>query len=128
MFSHLVMSHFCFVFPLTLPAIPSDYSIFRESIKPKWEDLANIDGGSWIIEFERNTTEVSVIQAIWMRLLEFLFDCSYHKHQQNAIGGGGDGGGTAIDVASIRAHIRGLKISMRFKSYQISVWTDSFVE
>lgn len=95
-------------------AIPSDYLLFRASIKPKWEDAANKDGGSWILEFERSTTDVSVIQSIWERLMHFLFESPKTTAGQAN--------------ASVRAHIRGLKISMRFKSYQISVWTGSFVE
>ena len=101
--------------------------MFRANIKPKWEDLANKDGGSWIIEFERSTTDVSIIQAIWLRLLEFIFNCKTDKEQQHPPQNE-HSGALVIDVASVRAHIRGLKISMRFKSYQISVWTGSFVE
>lgn len=100
-------------------AIPSDYSMFRANIKPKWEDVANKDGGSWIIELERNSTDVALIQSIWLRLLELAFDTSdQHCHPTDQM----------IDFASARDHIRGLKISMRFKSYQISVWTTNFVD
>ena len=67
-----------------------------------------------------------------MRLLEFIFEStekehyrSVHDHQQLP---NESAEGLVIDVASVWAHIRGLKMSMRFKSYQISVWTGSFVE
>lgn len=93
--------------------------MFCANIKPKWEDVANKDGGSWIIELERNSTDVALIQSIWLRLLELAFDTSdQHCHPTDQM----------IDFASARDHIRGLKISMRFKSYQISVWTTNFVE
>lgn len=34
--------------------IGSDYSLFKESIRPMWEDKANKNGGRWMITLNRN--------------------------------------------------------------------------
>lgn len=34
--------------------IGSDYSLFKESIRPMWEDKANKNGGRWMITLSRN--------------------------------------------------------------------------
>lgn len=34
--------------------IGSDYSLFKESIRPMWEDKANKNGGRWMIGLNRN--------------------------------------------------------------------------
>jgi translation initiation factor 4E len=34
--------------------IGSDYSLFKESIQPMWEDKANKNGGRWMITLSRN--------------------------------------------------------------------------
>lgn len=64
-----------------------------------------------MIEFARDNADVALINAIWRRLLEFLFE-----------------GDKDFSTSTARSHICGLKISMRFKAYQLSVWTDRFVE
>ena len=96
-----------------------------------------MNGGSWIIELNRHAKEVSIIETIWVRLVEFLCfnktpKCyklqSQLQEKQKQHGQILLGGDELIDVTSILEHICGLKISMRLKSYQISVWTDNFVE
>ena len=89
--------------------IPSDYSLFRENIKPKWEDVSNKSGGSWFIEFERNNTEVSLVQEVWNQLQEYAVNLSNN-------------------TKATCKHLCGVKISMRFKLYQISIWTKYFYE
>lgn len=100
-------------FPLNFsqhPVIPSDYSIFRELIRPKWEDSANLNGGAWIIEFERcsSLTDMILMENIWRSLVEFLVE-NHCNHSNDS-------------------HICGLKISLRFKVCIISVWIDTFYE
>lgn len=34
--------------------VGSDYSLFKEDIKPMWEDKANKNGGRWMITLGRN--------------------------------------------------------------------------
>ncbi|KAL0359366.1 UNVERIFIED_CONTAM: Eukaryotic translation initiation factor NCBP [Sesamum angustifolium] len=38
--------------PSTLPS-PTDLHLFKEGIRPLWEDSANCNGGKWIIRFKK---------------------------------------------------------------------------
>lgn len=84
--------------------LPSDYSFFREGVKPKWEDKFNMQGGSWIIEFDRTTIDWHLVSLTWKRLLAMVFDTDKH----------------------VLDDIFGIKISMRFKNYLINIWFRDF--
>ncbi|PIN20210.1 putative mRNA cap-binding protein related to eIF-4E [Handroanthus impetiginosus] len=60
--------------PSTLPS-PTDIHLFREGIRPLWEDSANCNGGKWIIRFKK-----SVSGRFWEDLVLALvgdqLDCS----------------------------------------------------
>nr|XP_046910417.1 eukaryotic translation initiation factor 4E-like isoform X1 [Dermatophagoides farinae] len=97
--------------PLSDIVIPSDYSIFRELIRPKWEDSFNLNGGAWIIEFERcsSITDMELMENIWRSLVEFVVE----KHCNND------------DDHGHLEHMCGIKISNRFKVFIISIWIDT---
>lgn len=44
----------------------SDYMLFREGIKPEWEDLSNISGGKWTISIASNVNALADIDTIWL--------------------------------------------------------------
>lgn len=83
---------------------PSDYSLFLDSIQPKWEDLSNKNGGCWIVEFFHSDI-FDLMQNIWETLLESIVNkhcyCEHYRH------------------------ISGIKISIRYNLYVISLWIDS---
>lgn len=35
-----------------------DYYLFKEDIRPEWEDKANTKGGRWVIEFDRRDKDI----------------------------------------------------------------------
>ncbi|XP_017476630.1 PREDICTED: eukaryotic translation initiation factor 4E-like [Rhagoletis zephyria] len=112
-------------------ALPSDYSVFREGVKPTWEDVANREGGEWSLEFAR--ADVALVAAIWRRLLEFIFEGGEEGGATAAVEGTvADDKSTASNIfplnSTARSHICGLKIGMRFKAYQLSVWTGPVVD
>ncbi|KAL7753600.1 hypothetical protein RI367_000531 [Sorochytrium milnesiophthora] len=49
--------------PHELPPI-SDYQLFRDGIKPVWEDAANINGGKWMLRLRKG-----VVDRIWENLI-----------------------------------------------------------
>ena len=123
-------SNFCYLL-LNFVALPSDYSVFREGVKPTWEDVANREGGEWSLEFARG--DVALVAAIWRRLLEFIFEGGEEGGATAAVEGTvADDKSTASSIfplnSTARSHICGLKIGMRFKAYQLSVWTGPVVE
>ncbi|KAK9762366.1 eukaryotic translation initiation factor 4E [Basidiobolus ranarum] len=42
----------------------SNYHLFKEGIKPMWEDAANEQGGKWVIQFSKRTGEE--INNLWL--------------------------------------------------------------
>jgi translation initiation factor 4E len=46
-------------------SISSNYHLFKQGIKPMWEDPANKHGGKWSIQLPRNKT-MSDIDNIWL--------------------------------------------------------------
>ncbi|KAL7194180.1 hypothetical protein ACSBR1_034566 [Camellia fascicularis] len=51
--------------PSSLPS-PTDLHLFKEGIRPLWEDSANCNGGKWIIRFKK-----AVSGRFWEDLLVF---------------------------------------------------------
>ncbi|ODQ81200.1 hypothetical protein BABINDRAFT_165900 [Babjeviella inositovora NRRL Y-12698] len=46
--------------------IKSDYHLFREGVKPEWEDVANARGGKWAFQFKDKKTNIN---ELWLRAL-----------------------------------------------------------
>lgn len=49
--------------------IKSDYHLFREGIKPEWEDQNNTRGGKWLCQFKSRGGAKVNINELWLRLL-----------------------------------------------------------
>ena len=49
----------------------SDYSLFKESIFPDWEDPRNAAGGRWIVNLERQERS-EILDTYWLETLFFL--------------------------------------------------------
>ncbi len=52
--------------PSTLPSV-SDYHVFKEGIRPVWEDEENKRGGKWIMRLKKG-----VVDFYWQELLMAL--------------------------------------------------------
>lgn len=53
-------------------SISSNYHLFKQGIKPMWEDPANKHGGKWSIQLPRNKT-MSEIDNIWLYTVSLCF-------------------------------------------------------
>jgi len=79
----------------------SDYYLFKEGIKPMWEDPQNINGGRWLIQvdkMQRNT----VLDSYWLELLMAVIGEQFEDM--------GD-------------QICGAVVNVRTKGDKISLWT-----
>lgn len=47
--------------------LKSDYHLFKEGIKPEWEDEANAKGGRWQYSFNNKKDVLQVINDLWLR-------------------------------------------------------------
>ncbi|THG03528.1 hypothetical protein TEA_009754 [Camellia sinensis var. sinensis] len=80
--------------PSSLPS-PTDLHLFKEGIRPLWEDSANCNGGKWIIRFKK-----AVSGRFWEDLVLALVG----------------------DQLDYRDNICGVVLSIRFNEDILSVW------
>uniref|UniRef100_A0A1I7YB70 eIF-4F 25 kDa subunit n=1 Tax=Steinernema glaseri TaxID=37863 RepID=A0A1I7YB70_9BILA len=78
----------------------SDYYVFRQGIKPMWEDDNNARGGRWIINVDRLKRNTR-LDAYWMELLVAMIGEQFEDNQ----------------------YICGVVVNCRHKGDKISVWT-----
>ncbi len=83
---------------------PSDYCVFKEGIKPMWEDVHNINGGKWILEFSKGLNRESNphLDEIWLEVLLCLIGEGFNDFGEE---------------------ICGAVVNIRSKEDRISVWT-----
>lgn len=101
--------------PSELPA-RANYYLFKEGIKPAWEDPANGKGGKWSIQLPRDKTR-SKIDQIWLytmlsaigETLEQPFDSSSN------LNGNGSNDGDEL--------ITGVILAARPNFFRVAVWT-----
>lgn len=56
--------------PITKLAQASNYHIFRNDIKPEWEDPQNAEGGRWVVTLGKNPNpQSSKLEEIWLNIL-----------------------------------------------------------
>lgn len=81
----------------------NDYSVFKEHIRPMWEDPANKRGGRWVLtsKYLRND-----LDNLWMNTLMYVI------------------GGTS----KYASHINGAVVNVRSHGDKIAIWTDDCQE
>ena len=63
----------------------SDYYLFREGIKPMWEDPSNIKGGRWLTQIER-TKRAERLDSCWLELMMALVGEQFNNLGSNVCG------------------------------------------
>lgn len=53
--------------PTSELALKSDYHLFKEGVRPEWEDVQNKHGGKWSYQFKNRTTVA--IDDIWLHVM-----------------------------------------------------------
>lgn len=86
--------------PRELP-LKSDYHLFRNDIRPEWEDNANSKGGKWSFQFRGRIPQ---IDDLWLRALLAVI-------------------GESIDEDD--SEINGVVVNIRRSGYKIALWTKS---
>ncbi|AET37781.1 translation initiation factor eIF4E Ecym_2022 [Eremothecium cymbalariae DBVPG len=87
--------------PRELP-LKSDYHLFRDDIRPEWEDEANSKGGKWSFQFK--SARAPHIDDLWLRALLAVI-------------------GESIDEDD--SEINGVVVNVRRSGYKIGLWTKS---
>lgn len=82
--------------------LKADYHLFRENIRPEWEDEANSNGGKWVFQFkDRKNVDIN---EIWLRTLLSVI------------------GETIEDDEN---EVNGAVLNIRKFGYRVSLWTKS---
>nr|DAD42097.1 TPA_asm: hypothetical protein HUJ06_000327 [Nelumbo nucifera] len=95
--------------PSSLPS-PTDLHLFKEGIRPLWEDTANCNGGKWIIRFKK-----AVSGRFWEDLVIKLMVTSLLGCLMKVLALVGD----QLDYGD---NICGAVLSVRFNEDILSVW------
>merc|ERR1719430_2506648 len=82
--------------PPSCLGLANDYAMFRQGVKPDWDDPANSSGGRWVVRRERGHE----LDSAWLSLLYLLL--GDHLEEQ--------------------AQVRGVVASRRKKGDRVSVW------
>lgn len=95
-----------------------DYSLFREDVKPMWEDDFNQNGGRWTCNIERKQSHVpnspitNIIEQVWLDVMLCLIGEGFDPHGDKIAGG----------VCGIR-QARGQGRSPSDMAAKIHIWT-----
>lgn len=82
--------------------LKADYHLFREGIRPEWEDPANANGGKWTFTF--NNKNATDINDIWLRSLLSVIGETIEQDE---------------------ALVNGVVFNNKKFGYRVSLWTSS---
>ncbi|ODV60766.1 translation initiation factor eIF4E [Ascoidea rubescens DSM 1968] len=83
--------------------IKSDYHLFKEGIRPEWEDVVNSKGGKWAYQFkEKSKVDIN---DLWMRSVLALIGETIEENEEN--------------------EVNGVVLNVRKVFYRIGLWTKS---
>uniref|UniRef100_A0A914ZW85 eIF-4F 25 kDa subunit n=2 Tax=Parascaris univalens TaxID=6257 RepID=A0A914ZW85_PARUN len=82
----------------------SDYYLFKEGVKPMWEDENNVKGGRWLIVVDRQRRS-QLLDRYWLELLMAIIGEQFEDY--------GD-------------HVCGAAVNIRQRGDKVSLWTKDF--
>ncbi|EFP89710.1 eukaryotic translation initiation factor 4E [Puccinia graminis f. sp. tritici] len=104
------------IVPPSLIHVGSNYYLFKEGIKPAWEDPANAKGGSWSIQLSRDRSR-DMIDKWWLyTMLAAIGETFETPYTAN---------GKPPATMSFTDEVTGVVISARKMFFRISIWTRS---
>jgi len=87
--------------PATGLSMLSDYYLFKEGIKPMWEDAKNIQGGRWLVNVDKRT-RATKLDAYWMEMMMAIIGEQFEE---------------------LGEHICGAVVNVRQKGDKVALWT-----
>merc|ERR1712227_417496 len=82
--------------------LKSDYHLFKEGIKPEWEDEQNAKGGKWQFSFTNKREISGVINDLWLRgLLSVIGET----------------------IEDDEAEVNGIVLNIRKQAIRVGIWT-----
>lgn len=62
-----------------------DYSMFKQGIRPMWEDEANKQGGRWLMTLEKKQRN-SDLDHFWLEILLCMIGEAFNEHSDDVCG------------------------------------------
>jgi len=81
-----------------------DYSLFKEGIRPMWEDVRNVNGGRWSISLNK-AQRMSDLDGLWLEMLMLMIGESAEE--------------------SINDDITGAVVNIRNRGDRLALWTSN---
>lgn len=63
----------------------SDYYLFKEGIKPMWEDENNVKGGRWLVVVDKQK-RAQLLDHYWLELLMAIIGEQFEDHGEHICG------------------------------------------
>jgi len=82
-------------------ALKSDYHLFKQGVRPEWEDEQNMDGGKWAYQFKDK--RVVAIDDLWLHVMLAAI-------------------GETLEADDVK-EVMGVVVNVRRGFYRIGVWT-----
>ncbi|XP_060528463.1 eukaryotic translation initiation factor 4E1-like [Cylas formicarius] len=79
----------------------ADYSLFKEGIRPMWEDPANKHGGRWLITFDKKQRNTNLVDRCWLAVLLCMIGETFDNTDE----------------------ICGAVVNARYRADKVGVWT-----
>ncbi|KAL3069419.1 hypothetical protein niasHS_018144 [Heterodera schachtii] len=79
----------------------SDYYLFKEGIKPMWEDKGNLEGGRWLVQVDKQKRQTK-LDMYWQEMMMCIIGEQFEKWSD---------------------HICGAVVNIRQKGDKVSLWT-----
>ncbi|GAA6033100.1 hypothetical protein JCM8097_002944 [Rhodosporidiobolus ruineniae] len=120
------------IIPPSLLSANSNYYLFKEGIKPAWEDPANAQGGKWSVQLPRGKY-TEQIDAFWLYTMlaaigetfETPFTSSVPAPSSDSDAASAPTPAPSALPASFNNEITGVIVSARKAFYRINIWTRS---
>ncbi|GAA5865335.1 hypothetical protein JCM8547_005058 [Rhodosporidiobolus lusitaniae] len=116
------------IIPPSLLSANSNYYLFKEGIKPAWEDPANAQGGKWSVQLPRGKY-TEQIDAYWLYTMlaaigeTFETPFSHSTPSDSSETPASDAPSPAPLPSSFSNEITGVIVSARKAFYRINIWT-----
>ncbi|KAG0146683.1 hypothetical protein CROQUDRAFT_43959 [Cronartium quercuum f. sp. fusiforme G11] len=104
------------IVPPSLIHIGSNYYLFKEGIKPAWEDVSNQKGGKWSIQLARDKNRETIDKWWLYTMLAAIGETFETPYTAN---------GTLPAEMAFTDEVTGVIVSSRRAFYRISIWTRS---
>ena len=62
-----------------------DYTLFKDGIKPMWENSRNKRGGRWLVSLTKQQRHIE-LDHLWLETLLCLIGESFREHSQEVCG------------------------------------------